>query len=237
MSRNNLLVCLILLMLAASGLSLTVRIEIDAPPIIDATKYHSVMIVPFVDDTEDERLTAGLLASSELRQMFRKDGHFSVVSDEETQRAIDKVDNYNPRSRSNAVEAGKNANANIVIRGSIKFSAFSYSQLGYAPNEGYSVDRGYAPSVGSGTTSAMQQPSQVRYNLTLSITTIDVATGDVIDRQNIQKSSIKDNTAQNIWDITQRRTELNSLLEAAVTEFSNQLKPHKVKRERTLVPI
>jgi hypothetical protein len=124
-----------------------------------------------------------------------------------------------------------------VIRGSIKFSAFSYSQLGYAPNEGYGVDRGYAPSVGSGTTSAMQQPSQVRYNLTLSVTTIDVATGDVIDRQNIQKSSIKDNMAQNIWDVNQRRTELTSLLEDAVNEFSSQLKPHKIKRERILVPI
>jgi hypothetical protein len=237
MSRNSLIACLLPALLVVPGLGLTVKIEIEAPPLIDPAKYHSVMIVPFVDNTEDERLTAGLLASSELRQMFRKDGHFSVVSDEETQRAIDKVENYNPRSRSNAVEAGKSANANIVIRGNIKFSAFSYSQLGYAPNEGYGVDRGYAPSVGSGTPSAMQQPSQVRYNLTLSITTIDVATGDVIDRQNIQKSSIKDNTAQNIWDVSQRRTELTSLLEDAVTEFSNQLKPHKIKRERTLVPI
>ena len=237
MSRNNLTICLLLVLMTAPGLSLTVKIEVEAPPIIDAQKYHSVMIVPFVDNTEDERLTAGLLASSELRQMFRKDGNFSVVSDEETQRAIDKVENFNPRSRSNAVEAGKSANANIVIRGSIKFSAFSYSQLGYAPNEGYGVDRGYAPSVGSGTTGAMQQPSQVRYNLTLSITTIDIATGDVIDRQNIQKSSIKDNVAQNVWDVGQRRTELTSLLEDAVTEFSSQLKPHKIKRERILVPI
>lgn len=214
--------------------ALTVQVETKAPPVIDPDKYRTIMILNMVDNSEDSRISAGLLAGAQLRQMFRKDSRFVVISDEETDKAKDTVDGFNPRSRRSAIAAAEAANANLVIRGSISFTAFAYSDLGYAPNEGYSVDRGYAPSTSTSTTN---QASQIKYSLTLSLTTIDVKTGEIIDRQNIQKSSIKENSSGSTWDLDQRRSELTGLLEAAITDFSNQLHPHKIKRERTLVKI
>ncbi len=230
-----LMACVITRFAATAG-GVTVEIPVETPPDIDPSVYKRIAVVPFA--TNWDVVAAGELAAKAVRERVEDKDIFMVDDAETVQSAIDGLD-FDPSVRTSCIEVARVLGVDAVLTGKVEFYTEKYSPEGYQRNELYTAEHGTAPFIDFGphfTTKYLDV--DMRYKLELTVKVIDVHTGRLVRRREIEKTTTETYDAGELpLDLATQRNIFESLLRKAAGEYSTAIDSHDVSKKRYMTEI
>jgi hypothetical protein len=224
------------LVLAATAGAVVVEIPVETPPDIDPSIYRRIAVVPFA--TNWDAMPAGELAAKAVRERIEEKDAFLVDDDETVQSTIDGMD-FDPAVRSSCIEVGKALGVDAVLTGEVEFYSSSYSPEGYQRNELYTVEHGTAPFIDFGphfTTKYLD--ADMIFELVLTVKVIDVKTGRLIRRREMDKSTKETYDADEFpLDMRIQSGIFEALLDDVAGEYAATIESRDVFRERYMADL
>jgi hypothetical protein len=217
------------LLMAAACRNPIVVIQVKKPPDVDPSVYRRVAVLPFQGE-EDE----GLLATKAVRKALEAEDIFLVEPADTVEAALDRVDNFDPLNRDEAVAIGKDMGADAVLVGEVEFIRRTYSPEGDIRNELYTPDRQMIAPFELGSDYATRYVDvNMRLTVRLTVKALDVRTGRLMRRREFEATTMRTYKQEEVGTATRKEKEIfEDLLTQVVKDFVYTLKPHDVAETR-----
>jgi hypothetical protein len=224
------------LVLATAAGAVVVEIPVETPPDIDPSIYRRIAVVPFA--TNWDAMPAGELAAKAVRKRIEEKDAFLVEDNETVQSTIDGMD-FDPAVRSSCIEVGKTLGVDAVLTGEVEFYSSSYSPEGYQRNELYTVEHGTAPFIDFGPHfSTKYLDADMIFELVLTVKVIDVKTGRLIRRRELDKTTKETYDADEFpLDMRIQSDIFEVLLDDVAGEYAATIESRDVFRERYMADL
>jgi hypothetical protein len=224
------------LVLATAAGAVVVEIPVETPPDIDPSIYKRIAVVPFA--TSWDAMPAGELAAKAVRKRIEEKDAFLVEDNETVQSTIDGMD-FDPAVRSSCIEVGKTLGVDAVLTGEVEFYSSSYSPEGYQRNELYTVEHGTAPFIDFGPHfSTKYLDADMIFELVLTVKVIDVKTGRLIRRRELDKTTKETYDADEFpLDMRIQSDIFEVLLDDVAGEYAATIESRDVFRERYMADL
>lgn len=234
MSMRTTLILVFLVVFSGCGRSIsrvTIPIQVDSE--IDADKFSSFAVLPFVKDNAEDssgEVDIGDEIAATMRRGIGRQKNYNVVGSQETDRLMigETVDDEFLTDMAQLTRLGGYFEVDGLITGSYKYHTVNQPRTYYG--EHYSPTRRQYVM-------AHQDYIQRIYILALRVIILDVNSEKVIWDEKYERTAVENHAMGSflVSQITPRDTILKSLTKQAVTEFTRQIAPHYETEIRFLV--
>ncbi|MDE0299704.1 MAG: hypothetical protein OXN17_13810 [Candidatus Poribacteria bacterium] len=234
MNARVALILAFLTIFCSCGRSITrVTIPIQVESEIDADRFSSFAVLPFVKDNAgdmSDSIDIGNDIASTMRRRIGKHKNYNVVGSQETNRLItgETIDSEFLANMGQLTRLGGHFEVDGLITGSYRYYTINQPKTYYG--EHYSpTRRQYVMDY--------QDYIQRMYILALRVMIVDVDSEEIMWDEKYERTAVENHALGSflVSQITPRDTILKSLTKQAVSEFTRQIAPHYETEVRFLV--